>query len=152
MVRRNPRRERPADQHSAEASHMLHRENVRENSPPPLNQREINTPPVSRDRRFTELRKLGATPFTGTLDPAEAKSWLESTERIFDRMMCTPAERFDYTVFLLQEEAYSWWKTVPHSRDQPPVLTWEDFLREFQEKYAPAVYKREKRREFIELK
>ena len=98
------------------------------------------------------MRKLGATPLIGTLDPTEAESWLESTERIFDLMMCTPAERFDYAVFLLQGDAYSWWKTVPHSRDQPPVLTWEDFLREFQEKYAPTVYKREKRREFIELK
>ena len=67
-------------------------------------------------------------------------------------MDCTPTEKFDYAVFLLQGNAYSWWKTVPNSRVRPPVLTWEDFLREFNEKYAPAVYKREKRREFIELK
>ena len=123
MVRRNPRRERLADQHSAEASHTLHHSNVRENSPPPpLNQQEMNTPPpVPRERRFEKLRKLGATPFSGTLDPAKAESWLESTERVFDLMQCTPEERFDYAVFLLQGDAYSWWKTIPHSRVQPPV-------------------------------
>ena len=110
MVRRNPRTERLADQHSAKASHMLYQENVRENSPPPLNQREINAPRAPRERRFTELRKLGATPFTGTLDPAEAESWLESIERVFELMYCTPEEKYDYAVFLLQGDAYSWWK------------------------------------------
>ena len=154
MVRRNLRRERPADQDSAEASHTLHRSNVREHwPPPPVNRQEMNIPPPApRERRFEKLRKLGATSFSGTLDLAEAESWLESTEWGFDLMYCTPEEKFDYAVFLLQGDAYSWWKTVPHSRVQPPVLTWEDFLREFNEKYAPAVYKREKQREFIELK
>ena len=110
MVRRNPRRERPADQHSAEASHTLHRETVRENSPPPLNNRQdMHTPPSApRERRFEKLRKLGATLFCGTLDPAEAESWLESTERVFNLMQCTPDESFDYAVFLLQRDAYSW--------------------------------------------
>ena len=61
-------------------------------------------------------------------------------------------KKFDYAVFLLQGDAYNWWKTVPHSLVQPPVLTWDDFLREYHEKYAPSVYKKEKRREFIELK
>ena len=68
----------------------------------------MNTTPIApRERRFEKLRKLGATPFCGTLDPAEADSWLESTERIFNLMHCTPDEKFDYAVFLLQEDAYS---------------------------------------------
>ena len=77
---------------------------------------------------------------------------MESTERVFNLMQCTPDEKFDYAIFLLQGDAYSWWKTIPQSMVQPPVLTWDDFLREYYEKYALAVYKREKRREFIELK
>ena len=67
-------------------------------------------------------------------------------------MQCTLDEKFDYAVFLLQGDAYSWWKTIPHSLVQPPVLTWDDFLREYHDKYTPSVYKKEKRREFIELK
>ena len=67
-------------------------------------------------------------------------------------MQCTPKERFDYAVFLLQGDAYNWWKTVPYSLVQPLVLRWEDFLREYQEKYTPKVYKMEKCKEFIELK
>ena len=76
MVRRNPRRERPADPPSAEASHSLNRTNIRDNTPPPpLHQQEMNIPtPVPRERRFEKLKKLGANPFSGTLDLAEAES------------------------------------------------------------------------------
>ena len=74
----------------------------------------MNTPPpASRERRFGQLRKLGATSFSGTLDPAEAEAWLKSTEWIFNLMYCTPEKRFDYAVFLLQGDAYSWWETIP---------------------------------------
>ena len=41
---------------------------------------------VPRERRYEQLRKVGATPFSGTLDPAEAESWLESVERVFNLM------------------------------------------------------------------
>ena len=102
---------------------------------------------MPRERRFKKLRKLGVTPFYGTLE-----SWLESTERVFNMMQCTPDEKFNYAVFLLQGDAYNWWKTIPYSLVQPPVLNWDDFLREYHDKYTPTVFKNEKRKEFIELK
>ena len=106
----------------------------------------MNAPPTApRAKRFEQLRKLGAVSFCGTLDPAEAESWLENTERVFNLMQCTAEEKFDYAAFLLLGDTYNWWKIVPQSLVQPPVLTWDDFLREYHEKYTPAVYKREKR-------
>ena len=111
-----------------------------------------NAPPVQRERRFEKLRKLGVNPFHGTTDPAVAEAWLESSERVFNLMQCTPDEKFDYAVFLLQGDAYNWWKTIPRALEQPPVLQWNDFLREFYEKYTPPVFRNEKRKEFIELK
>ena len=77
----------------------------------PLSDRQQDVhhpPPVNRERHFERLRKLGATPFSGTLDPAEAEAWLESIERIFVLMQCTPEEKFDYAIFLLQGDAYNW--------------------------------------------
>ena len=69
----------------------------------------MNTPtPALRAKRFEQLRKLGAVSFCGTLDPAEAESWLENTERIFNLMQCTTEEKYDYAVFLLQGDAYNW--------------------------------------------
>ena len=117
-----------------------------------MSQPEVNTTPsIPRAKRFEQLRKLGANPFTGTIDPAEAESWLENTDRVFDLMQCTDEEKYDYAVFLLQGDAYNWWKTVPLALVRPPALTWEDFIQEFHDKYTPAVYKREKRREFLTL-
>ena len=145
---------RTADPHSVEASQFPQNESNRDALVSSSNRQQAvhNPPPVIKERCFEKLRKLGATPFRGTLDPAEAESWLESIERVLNLMQCTPDKRFDYAVFLLQGDAYNWWKTGPHSLVQPPVLSWNDFLREYRNKYTPEVYKREKHREFIELK
>ena len=79
MPPRNARRGRQAAPPSAEASHSLPSESIRE--PSPMNQPEVNIPqPASRERRFGQLKKLEATSFSGTLDPAEAEAWLKSTE------------------------------------------------------------------------
>ena len=67
-------------------------------------------------------------------------------------MRCTPEEKFDYAVSLLQGNAYAWWETVPGNDVQPLVLTWDDFLRDFSNNYMPEVYRDDKRREFLNLK
>ena len=93
-----------ADRPSEEASHIPHDERDRDVSElSPHRQRDVpNPPPIPREHRYERLRKLGATPFSGTLDPAEAEAWLESTDRIFNLMQSTLEERFDFAVFSLQ--------------------------------------------------
>ncbi|WOH07597.1 hypothetical protein DCAR_0727029 [Daucus carota subsp. sativus] len=103
-------------------------------------------------RNYKELRKLGATDFYGTVDPTEAESWLKRTKRVFNMMHCEDEEKFDYAVSLLQDDAYDWWETIPDSDAQPPKLTWDDFQREFKDKYMPEIYRDEKQREFLNLK
>ncbi|WOG86435.1 hypothetical protein DCAR_0205639 [Daucus carota subsp. sativus] len=103
-------------------------------------------------RNYKELRKLGATDFYGTVDPTEAESWLKRTKRVFNMMHCGDEEKFDYAVSLLQDDAYDWWETVPDSDAQPQKLTWDDFQREFKDKYMPEIYRDEKQREFLNLK
>ena len=153
MVRGTRRRERSADRDPVDAYHAPYADRDRDAHALHQNNEQVQqAPPVPRERRFEKLRKLGVNPFHGTTDPATAEAWLESTERVFNLMKCTPDEKFDYAVFLLQGDAYNWWKTIPRSLVQPPVLLWDDFLREFHEKYTPPVFRNEKRREFIELK
>ena len=74
--RRNPKRERMADRPSVEASHSPHDERDRDASvPSPIRQQDVPNPPlVTRECHYEKLRKLGATPFSGTLDPAEAEA------------------------------------------------------------------------------
>ena len=89
----------------------------------------------SQSKNFKEPRQLGAVDFYGTTDPAEAETWLKRIERVFSMMRCTTEEQFDFAVSLLQGDAFDWWETVPHATARPPVLTYDDFLREFRDRY-----------------
>ena len=123
--------------------HVFHPENVRE-------QQGLENRP--RDRRYDKLRKNEAVDFLGSMDPVEAEKWPKRTERVLNMMQCTPDEKFDYAVSLLQGNAYDWWETVPNANVQPPILQWEDFLQEFRDNYMSEVYQDEKRKEFLNLK
>ena len=106
----------------------------------------------SKSKDFKELRQLGAVDFGGTTDPAEAETWLKRTERIFTLMRCTKKDQFDFAVSLLQGDTYDWWEIVPNAMARPPVLIYDDFLREFRDRYMPEVYRDEKQREFLNLR
>ncbi|KAK4383099.1 Retrovirus-related Pol polyprotein from transposon [Sesamum angolense] len=57
-----------------------------------------------------------------------------------------------YAVSLLEKDALDWWETVSGSKNRPITLTWNDFLKEFADKYTPPVYRNRKKVEFLELK
>ncbi len=59
-------------------------------------------------RQYDKLIKYGATEFKGTVDPLEAELWLERMERVFKKLHCTEELKFEYTVSLLQGDAYEW--------------------------------------------
>ena len=86
---------------------------------------------MSRSKDYKELRQLGAIDFNGTTDPAEAETWLKRIERIFTLMGCTLVDQIEFVVSLLQCDAYDWWETVPGALVRPPVMTYDEFLREF---------------------
>ncbi len=65
------------------------------------------------------------------MDPLEAEQWIKRIERVFKKLHYTEELKFEYSISLLQRDAYDWWKTIPYSLVEPPVLTWDDFLREF---------------------
>ena len=67
-------------------------------------------------------------------------------------MYYTPEEKLDYAISLLQEDVYDFWVTVPNSRVRPWILTYDDFLRAFQNKYMSVAYQNVKIREFTNLK
>ena len=57
-------------------------------------------------------QKLGITPFEGSVDPAEALSWLDTVESIYKYMHLTAQEKLECTIFMLRGPAKHWWKTV----------------------------------------
>ena len=66
-------------------------------------------------------------------------------------MRYDPEAKLDYIESLLEDDAYDWWETVPHSLERPWVLTYDDFLRAFRNKYMPEAYQQSKMIEFTHL-
>ncbi|KAL0405467.1 UNVERIFIED_CONTAM: Retrovirus-related Pol polyprotein from transposon [Sesamum latifolium] len=104
------------------------------------------------DKNYEIVRRQEAKVFAGTTDPAEAEEWLRNTERVLDRIECSPEQRLRYAVSLFEKDALVLWEIVPGSKNRPITLTWNDFLKEFADKYTPLVYRNRKKVEFLELK
>ncbi|KAL5808154.1 hypothetical protein ACOSQ3_028845 [Xanthoceras sorbifolium] len=70
-------------------------------------------------RRSTieQLVRYRPTDFHGRKDEnvSAAEYWFERTDRILEQMHCTPEERLECAVSLLQEDAYQWWTSVIQS-------------------------------------
>ncbi|KAL0423484.1 UNVERIFIED_CONTAM: hypothetical protein Sradi_0883200 [Sesamum radiatum] len=98
------------------------------------------------------VRRQGAKVFAGTTNPTEVEEWLRNTKRVLDEIECTSKQKLRYAVSLFEKDALDWWKTVPGSKNRPITLTWNDFLKEFADKYTPPVYRNRKKLEFLEVK
>ncbi|KAL2250050.1 UNVERIFIED_CONTAM: hypothetical protein Sindi_2478700, partial [Sesamum indicum] len=117
-------------------------------APPPQSQPQDQV----IDKNYEIVRRQGAKVFTGTTDPAEGEEWLRNMERVFDIIECTFEQKLRYAVSLLEKDALDWWEIVQGSKNRLVNLTWNDFLREFSDKYTPSVYRNRKKVEFLELK
>ncbi|KAK4382169.1 Transposon Ty3-G Gag-Pol polyprotein [Sesamum angolense] len=104
------------------------------------------------DKNYEVVRRQGAKVFAGTTDPAEVEEWLRNTERVLDRIECTSEQKLRYAVSLFEKDALDWWETISGSKNHPITLTWNNFLKEFADKYTPPVYRNHKMVEFLELK
>ncbi|XP_065869079.1 uncharacterized protein [Euphorbia lathyris] len=114
-------------------------------------QAPVQTGPLI-DLNYERLRKMGAENFEGTTDPTKAEEWLKDTKRVLARLKCTLEQRLDYIVSLLKKHAITWWESIERVVIAPRVLTYEDFKKEFADKYMPRVYRDEKKVEFYNLK
>ncbi|CAN1126505.1 hypothetical protein LINPERHAP2_LOCUS3467 [Linum perenne] len=56
------------------------------------------------------------------------------------------------TLNLLQGTAYHLWLTQPASQQDPPEITWEEFLRAFRERFLPPFYHEDKMQDFLTIK
>ncbi|KAA0051348.1 reverse transcriptase [Cucumis melo var. makuwa] len=98
------------------------------------------------------LKKLGATVFEGSTDPADVENWLNMFENCFDVMNCPEERKVRMATFLLKKEAEGWWKSILARRSDAHALDWQTFRGIFEDKYYPSTYYEAKRDEFLGLK
>ncbi|KAK4404392.1 Retrovirus-related Pol polyprotein from transposon [Sesamum angolense] len=61
-------------------------------------------------------------------------------------------QKLRYAVSLFEKRCFGLMGNNSGSKNRPITLTWNDFLKEFAEKYTPPVYRNRKKVEFLELK
>ncbi len=62
--------------------------------------------PQAPVRQYDKLLKYGVIEFKGIVDPLEAEQWLERMDRVFKKLHCPDELKFEYSVSLLQGDAY----------------------------------------------
>ncbi|XP_027927647.1 uncharacterized protein LOC114184538 [Vigna unguiculata] len=91
--------------------------------------------------------------FEGKFNPEGAQRWITEIKKIFNAMGCHKEHKVTYATYMLTGEAKNWWKvvnqTLPH---EGGIVPWEDFKASFLENYFPKDLKKQKAREFLELK
>ena len=91
--------------------------------------------------------------FSGGYDPEGAKSWIAQIEKIFQAMGCPKESKVKYAVYVLIDEAETWWGfTKTAVPDVGGVIPWEVFKNHFLDNYFPLDLRKRKSREFLDLK
>ena len=92
------------------------------------------------------------------MDPAEEECWLKGVVRVFGIMGVEDTEKISLASFNLKGDALAWWEnyhrqlTTTVAGEVPRVVTWEMFVREFNDKYCSSSYQIEHKNAFLYLK
>ena len=89
--------------------------------------------------------------FVGSTDPLEAEEWINSLETIFDFMQLNDQERVACASYMLKKGARHWWSTVKLTQDVN-IMSWADFMEEFNQKYYNSAILRVQEDEFLNMK
>ncbi|XP_027341827.1 uncharacterized protein LOC113854794 [Abrus precatorius] len=107
----------------------------------------------------TEYRELSAftshdpPKFEGGFNPEGAQRWLANVEKVFNAMGCREEHKVNYTTYLLCGEAEDWWRFAGQTLPQEGgYIQWKTFKAIFLGNYFPRDMRKQKAREFLELK
>ncbi|EOY32140.1 Gag protease polyprotein [Theobroma cacao] len=105
---------------------------------------------VSISKKLKEARQLCCVSFVGELDATAAKDWINQVLETLSDMRLEDEMKLIVAMRLLEKRARTWWNSVKSS--SIILLTWSDFLREFDSQYYTHFHQKEKKREFLSLK
>ena len=95
-------------------------------------------------------KKCGAFDFHGSIDSREADRWLKATEKAFNTLELTEAQKVSNVYGLLHDTSDAWFARVRML--QGNQLSWDVFKTEFCREYLTDAFKAERQNEFIALK
>ncbi|KAF7141415.1 hypothetical protein RHSIM_Rhsim06G0134400 [Rhododendron simsii] len=107
------------------------------------------------------FKKLFTVEFEGAIDPSDAEEWLKAVERVLNAMGVTDAQKVTLATFSLKGEARDWWESFERQWTAPlpgvipavpRVVTWDRFVKGFNDHYFPKSWKLDQEAAFIDLK
>ena len=116
---------------------------------------------LAQDRGAEPVEYRGLSAFTrhhppkfeGKFNPEGARQWISEVEKVFVAMGCLEEHKVTYATYLLVGEAENWWKfTAPTLPRVGGYVEWEIFKGSFLGNYFPGDLRKQKAREFLELK
>ena len=94
---------------------------------------------------------MRAPEFEGSPDPLVADEWLSNLQVILNFMNLSVREKVRCASFVLKNDARYWWETVYMRRDVY-LMSWADFVGEFNTKFFNMQATNAQQREFNNLK
>ena len=83
---------------------------------------------------YIRFKRMKPKEFSGSTNPLVAQGWLKSIELMLSFMDLTDNEKVKCASYCLMDDARIWWEGVELSRDVN-LMTWQDFIQEFDEQY-----------------
>ncbi|GMN35310.1 hypothetical protein TIFTF001_042210 [Ficus carica] len=83
----------------------------------------------------------------GSTDPLEAEEWLTSLQIVLNYMDLTEQEKVFCASYVMKKDAHYWWETVQMRRNVLE-MTWNDFIKEFNEKFYNRMAMKAQQNEF----
>ncbi|XP_027156273.1 uncharacterized protein LOC113757066, partial [Coffea eugenioides] len=119
--------------------------------PEPLNQ--PGGQDRGEDKALERFLKFNLPQFTGEPDPEAVKNWLERITNIFTALDYTENRRVNFAAFQFEGVARAWWDLIRGKWERAQTSwTWENFTREFNEKFLPPLIQEKREDEFIKLR
>ncbi|CAH9076114.1 unnamed protein product [Cuscuta epithymum] len=89
---------------------------------------------VRREPLLITWKKAHPEDFEGGADPLKARDWLKKVEGLAEGLELRDNEKVKCASYSLTMSARTWWETVKQ-RVNTATMTWEQFSREFNDKY-----------------
>ncbi|GAB2296030.1 hypothetical protein Dimus_038399 [Dionaea muscipula] len=102
---------------------------------------------------FDRFMRMNPTGFYETIDAVKANNWIRGVEKLLKRICCPIERRVPLATYMLKDVVEYWWSSVERRyQSQGDVITWRDFVAEFEAKFYSESLKAEKKAELLTLR
>nr|XP_027096157.1 uncharacterized protein LOC113716056 [Coffea arabica] len=106
-----------------------------------------------KDRALERFQKFAPPKFIGGPNPDVAEGWLERMPDIFAALGYMEERQVSFATFQFEGPARAWWNVVKVKWERERTSwTWNNFTREFNEKYLPPMVQERREDDFIRLR